>query len=316
MEAIGGYFELELRRGKHYHNDAIRLNTARNCFEYVLLARGYKKVYMPYYTCEVMLQPLQKHCIAYEFYHVDERLEPVGTKPLQSGEAFLYTNYFGLKQRCVELLARVYGEQLIVDNAQAFYAPRLAGIDTFYSPRKFFGVPDGGYLYTDCRLNQELPKDVSAGRMQHLLIRIDEGAEVGYGYFRENDDALDNNPIREMSTLTSRLLENVDYETVRERRRANFLYLHEALGKHNRLPIEELRKEDVPLVYPYYDTTHEGLKRRLIQDRIFVATYWPNVKEWCREDLWEWALAEELCCLPVDQRYGFAELNDIVKSVR
>ena len=34
-KAIGGYFELELRNGAHYHKDAIRLNTARNCFEYV-----------------------------------------------------------------------------------------------------------------------------------------------------------------------------------------------------------------------------------------------------------------------------------------
>ena len=34
--AIGGYFELELRNGAYYHKDAIRLNTARNCFEYIL----------------------------------------------------------------------------------------------------------------------------------------------------------------------------------------------------------------------------------------------------------------------------------------
>ena len=316
MESIGGYFELELRRGRHYHQDAIRLNTARNCFEYVLLARGYKKVYLPYYTCEVMLQPVQRHGIAYEFYHIDERLEPVGAKSPQPGEAFLYTNYFGLKQRCVERLASWYGGQLIVDNAQAFYAPRLAGIDTFYSPRKFFGVPDGGYLYTDCRLNQEFPKDKSAGRMQHLLTRIDEGAEAGYGCFRENDEALDNNPIREMSALTSRLLENVDYESARGRRRVNFLYLHEKLGRCNQLLIEDLQEEDVPLVYPYYDTAREGLKCRLIQGKIFVATYWPNVKEWCEEGVWERTLAQELCCLPVDQRYGFAELNDIVKSTR
>lgn len=55
MKPIGGYFELELRQGEHYHKDAIRLNSARNCFEYILLARKYKKVFLPYYTCEVLL---------------------------------------------------------------------------------------------------------------------------------------------------------------------------------------------------------------------------------------------------------------------
>lgn len=316
MAAIGGYFELELRRGRHYHEDAIRLNTARNCFEYVLLARGYRKVYIPYYTCEVMLQPLQKHHIAYEFYHIDQRLEPVNTKPLQTDEAFLYTNYFGLKQRCVEKLASLYGRQLIVDNAQAFFAPRLKGIDTFYSPRKFFGVPDGGYLYTDYPLAQELSQDKSVDRMSHLLCRIEEGAEAGYGYFRKNDDMLDNNPIRKMSVLTSRLLANVDYEAVYEKRRANFQYLHELLGGSNQLSIGYIQDEDVPLVYPYYNTEKNELKQRLIQNKIFIATYWPNVADWCDEKAWESKLTQQLCCLPIDQRYGAVEMNDIVKNVK
>jgi hypothetical protein len=34
MQPIGGYFELELRKGKEYHTDAIRLNTGRNALEY------------------------------------------------------------------------------------------------------------------------------------------------------------------------------------------------------------------------------------------------------------------------------------------
>ena len=154
VKAIGGYFELELRKGEHYHKDALKLNTARNCFEYILLARKYTKVYIPYYTCEVMLQPLHKYHIAYEFYHINESLEPIEVIQLQNDEAFLYTNYFGLKQSCVEHLAVIYKSQLIVDNAQAFYAPRIKGIDTFYSPRKFFGIADGGYLYTEHILEQ------------------------------------------------------------------------------------------------------------------------------------------------------------------
>ena len=59
-EAIGGYFELELSKGEHYHKGALRLNTARNCLEYIMLARKYAKIYIPYYTCEVMLQPFHK----------------------------------------------------------------------------------------------------------------------------------------------------------------------------------------------------------------------------------------------------------------
>lgn len=309
MEAIGGYFELELRKGDHYHKNAIRLNTARNCFEYILLARRYRKVYIPYYTCEVMLQPLLRHNIMYEFYSINENFEPIETKDLLPYEAFLYTNYFGLKQRCVEKLASIYGSQLIIDNAQAFYSPRLNSIDTFYSPRKFFGVPDGGYLYTDCTLNQDIPQDKSYKRMQHLLQRIDEGAESGYSFFRLNDDSLDNNPIQQMSNLTEKLLCTIDYEDVKKKRRENFLILHEIL-KYTNLINVKLEEDETPMIYPYY--SNDTLRERLISHKIFVATYWPNVLDWCTSNKMEFGFVQKLVPLPIDQRYEKMEMDKVL----
>lgn len=309
MEAIGGYFELELRKGEHFHKDALRLNTARNCFEYILLARKYTKVYIPYYTCEVMLQPLHKHRIAYEFYHINESLEPVEIIQLGNNEAFLYTNYFGLKQHCVEYLASIYQSQLIVDNAQAFYAPRIAGIDTFYSPRKFFGVPDGGYLYTDCLLDIELEQDKSYLRMQHLLQRIDEGAESAYSIFRKNDDSLDNQPIRWMSKLTEKLLATIDYEFVAKRRINNYLLIDKKIKCKNTLCFD-LPENAIPMVYPYMTETKE-LKKKLIFNKIFVATYWSNVIEWTTPEMLEYKYANRLIFIPIDQRLNDMDFNFI-----
>jgi hypothetical protein len=295
--AIGGYHELELRKGEHYHKNALRLNTARNCFEYVLRVRKYTKVYIPYYTCEVMLEPLQKCNVAYEFYHINHQLEPDQDFNLQPTEAFLYTNYYGLKQRCVERLAQLYGKQLIVDNAQAFFAEPLEGIDTFYSARKFFGVADGAYLYIDKLLNEELEQDQSYQRMSHLLIRADIGAEAGYKDFRQNDDALIGQSIKRMSNLTKKILCSIDYESVKELRRANYVALDSQLKNTNGI---ELHMDDdaVPMVYPYL-TNDETLRKRLIKNRIYVATYWPNITKWCGVDSLECLLMNNLILLPV-----------------
>lgn len=299
--AIGGYFELELRKGEHYHKNALRLNTARNCFEYILSVRKYSKVYIPYYTCEVMLEPLKKCNVAYVFYHINEQLEPIESYQLQPNEAFLYTNYYGLKQRCVERLAKEYDKQLIVDNAQAFFAQPLEGIDTFYSARKFFGVADGAYLYTDAHLDIELEQDLSYQRMSHLLIRADVGAEAGYGDFRKNDDSLIDNPIRLMSNLTEKILCSIDYESAKQVRRSNYMQLDERLSATNgiHLPLDE---DAVPMVYPYltYDTT---LRQRLINNRIYIATYWSNIKEWCDGNLVEYRLMGLLLPLPINMWY-------------
>ena len=315
MDAIGGYFEIELRHGEHYHKDAIRLNTARNCFEYVLIARKYRKVYIPYYTCEVMLQPLRRQHVEYAFYSIDWNLEPIGTFRLEDGEAFLYTNYFGIKQDCVERLVKVYGSRLIVDNAQAFYAPRIEGIDTFYSPRKFFGVPDGGYLYTDCRLEVELPQDTSYERMAHLLIRADKDAEAGYSAFRENEDKLDNAPIMRMSKLTEKILQNVDYEITKEMRRANYMYYDRILNLKNRLCIA-IGKRDVPMVYPFSAKEGRKLKGKLIYDRVFVPTYWPNVIRDTPSGNLEVELSNSVMNLPIDQRIGKQEVKKVLDLIK
>lgn len=312
MDAIGGYFELELRKGEHYHKDALKLNTARNCFEYVLRARGYKKVYMPYYTCDVMFQPLNKLGVDYSFYHIDERFEICELPTLKDGDAILYTNYFALKQSYVESLARIYGSTLIVDNAQAFYAPRVNGIDTFYSARKFFGVPDGAYLYTDCYLDDELEQDVSWERMTHLLKRIEFGAEAGYDDFRKVEESLDNQPIKRMSKLTESILENVDYEAVALKRRENYLLFVRELTKYNKLNIR-LSNESVPMVYPYYtENTNTLLKSKLIQNRIFIPTYWAYINT--KDSMLEERLSERLLPLPVDQRD--IDIDRILKIIK
>ena len=285
MKSIGGYFSLELRQGEHHHPNTLRLNTARNCLEYILKAKQYKSIYIPYYTCESIIEPLKRNNIDFQFYKINKLLEPTETFELSVGQAFLYTNYFGIKNEAVQKLSKVYGQQLIVDNAQAFYVQPLKGIDTFYSPRKFFGVADGGFLYTDKLLTDTFEQDVSFGRMSHLLKRIDCSAETAYADFQKNDDMLDNEPIKIMSNLTDNILQGIDYQEAKRKRLENFQVLDSALHKENLLQLDFSRKDGVPMVYPFW-SKNEVLREKLIANKIYVATYWSNVFDWrCENDL-------------------------------
>lgn len=313
MESIGGYFSLEIPRQEEYHKNALRLNTGRNCFEYILRAQGYKKVYLPYYTCEAVMEPINKLSIPYEFYHIDISFEIRDRITLREGEALLYTNYYGLKQRYVEQLAEKVGPRLIVDNTQAFYSNPVPGIDTFYTCRKFFGVPDGAYLYCHAKLDVEIEQDYSFDRMTHLLKRIDLTAEDGYRDFLEVDNGLVNQPIRRMSKLTQRMMQSVDYELVARQRRTNYVMLNDVLGKSNNidLPLED---DAVPMVYPYL-VPLKSLREKLIGNRIFVARYWPNVLDWTTKGEIEYRLAYQMQPLPIDQRYGEEEMRRIVEII-
>ena len=97
------------------------------------------------------------------------------------------------------------------------------------------------------------------------------------------------------------------------RRTDNFLYLHQSLQGGNSLKLE-LNSNDVPMVYPFY-TADISLRARLIKERIFVATYWTNVLEWCKPKELEYALVNHIIPLPIDQRYGKEEMDRILAII-
>ena len=313
LTPIGGYFELELPCGNEFHSSVIALNTGRNCLEYILRVRGYQCVYLPYYSCEVILEPFKKLNVDYKFYHINGHLELDEDIQLRDGEAILYVNYYGLKQDYTQLMARRYGERLIVDNTQAFFFPPLTGIDTFYSCRKFFGVADGAYLFCDKELEMPLEQDLSWERMGYLLERIDISPESGYSAFLNQSELLSDNPIKTMSRLTKRIMQSIDYGQVAERRRRNFEFLAAALNQKNGMSLP-LNDDAVPMVYPFL-SDDSLLRQRLIENKVFVATYWPNVRDWCDEGSLEHQLASNLLPLPIDQRYDAEDMEKILQLI-
>jgi len=311
-KAIGGYFELELPQGKEYHQKAVRLNTGRNAFEYILRAKKYIKVYLPYFTCDVMLEPIKRNDISYEFYNIDLNLEPLfDYSKIEPNAAFLYTNYFALKDKFIAHL-KTSCKNLIIDNAQSFYSEPLRGINTFYSPRKFFGVPDGAYLYTDIKLEGILDKDISLHRFEHLLGRIDLGAEICYPFFKENEALIDRQPIKIMSNLTQSILKSIDYKDVATKRQQNFQRLHQVLKSTNQLKIP-VNSDIVPMLYPYLCENGFEIRKRLIENKVFIPTYWLNVLHWdAKESSYEKYLTTNLIPLPIHQRISESDLSRMI----
>ncbi len=312
MKPIGGYFELELRKGKPYHEGVICLNLGRSCFEYILRARGYKSIYLPYYTCGVMFDVPRKLGVSVKCYHINSSLEPDILPELQQDEGLVYTNYFGLKQNCVERLASHYGNKLIVDNSQAFYAPRLKGIDTFYSPRKFFGVPDGGYLYSDSTCHIPINQGYSWQRLSHLSKRIDQSPSDGYQDYLDAESYLNHVPIERMSKLTEAILSGIDYKEVAEKRVGNFRLIHDSLASSNLLGLT-CDPTAVPMVYPYI-SDRPDLRNKLISEKIYIAKYWESVPS-RNQATWENELTEYLLPIPIDQRYSSPDLERIIKTI-
>lgn len=238
---------------------------------------------------------------------------PLLNKKIKEDEVILYINYFGLKTKCLHTIKRKY-KNVIIDNTQAFYAKPINNTDTIYSPRKFFGVSDGGYLYTDISSDKKIKKDVSYKRYKYLLKRIDLGAEEGYYDFQKNEEELNDQEILEMSNLTSNILSSLDYKKIKNKRKENFKILHNKLKKMNEIEIDESLIDNGPMVYPLL-LKNEVIRKYLIQNKIYVATYWKDVLKRVNEDSFEYYLTNYLIPLPIDQRYDKEDMQYIAELI-
>lgn len=313
MKPIGGYFELELSKGEEYHKDAIKLNSARNALEYFLYLEKYDKILLPYFTCDVILNTIKKTKILFDFYHIDINFEPLfDFDSLRETDLFLYTNYLGLKDQFIKTIASKK-INLVVDNAQSFFSKPIYGVSTFYSPRKFFGVPDGGYLYTNTRFNNSLPSANSFENINHLLLRIDTDVERGYKYFLQNEERIDTMSIGAMSNLTMSILKSIDYKNIAEKRRDNFNLLNSSLGKSNFFDLSIIG-DQVPMVYPYY-SENINMRQKLIENKIYTPKFWNNVLNCVQKNSIEYKFTEFIINLPIDQRYGDLEMDKILETI-
>ena len=312
---IGGYFEIENtdeRLNHEYHDGLISLNTARNALAYLIESKKITKLYLPYYLClSVVGVCVREHC-SYAFYNIDESFKPLLAEKIGPNEYVYIVNYFGILQddEIVELQRR-YG-RIILDNVQVFFKKPNNGIDCIYSCRKFFGVPDGAYLYTNTRINRELDVDDSSNRMTHLFGRKKDGASAHYNDFKSNDASFKELPLRTMSPQTHNLLKHVDYLKVKTQRDINFLFLDQKLRHYNKLNIGESMSNG-PYCYPLLINNGQKLRKKLIANSIYVPLLWPDIN--MPNDSVENNYINNILPLPCDQRYSLEDMESMVDLI-
>jgi hypothetical protein len=317
--AIGGYLALETSGGRGApYPVAIALESARAGFLHVLRTRHFKRVWLPWYVCGAMTRqaalaqvPLMRYGLA-EDWGISERVE------LAPDDCLVYVNYFGLCDAQVDAVLRRFDpRQVIIDHAQALFSPPRTCLANLYSPRKFVGAPDGGYLVAS---GMEAPQAATSGddsirRVVPLLMRLNDQVEAGYAMYVECEAGFDRAAPLAMSRVTQALLSSIDYDSVALRRRQNFVILQEALGTIHRCPLE-FGPKAVPLAYPLIGAP-AILRQHLIDQRVFVPRYWPEILEdGGSVPEFERFLAQECLPLPCNQQCSTDDMRRVAMLVR
>jgi hypothetical protein len=329
---IGGFFDIELGEGQeNYHPRALALNSGRACLNLIVQRIAPKTVYVPFYCCDSVIEPLLTQQIPFHFYPINSHLQPLLPQSLGNEEYAIVINYFGIQTPLINTLVEQYKEQVIVDNTQAFFDRGNGKAWSFNSARKFFGVPDGAYLYCPEQKSQILA-DVFERNEKfsyfHLLSRLVGKNTEAYQQFLDNERLVDSVP-KAISVLSQKLLSTVRYDDVVQQRRSNFDVYHQVLASYNRLTnaiddyLQREKQNIVPFFYPLLPFNRVD-KTLLFEQQIFIPTFWNDTisrfdglqEEHERQRFaFERELAERVLPLPIDQRYTAADCHIVMEVI-
>ena len=312
MKEIGGYIVFEHFHGDMLYEEALRLNCGRNALAYLIMARKIRKLAIPYFICDSVVETAEKYNAKVRFYHIGMDLRPHALPELDEDEWLYLVNYYGqIGADEVRQLKDRY-HRIIVDNSQAYFSPPAGQVDTLYSCRKFFGVTDGAVLFTDAVLHEELETDQSYLRYGFLMGRFERSASEFYPQYVSNNRFFANEPVKRMSLLTDNLMHGIDYSFIRNQRTENFNYLKKRLEGLNRL---RLTSPDGAFAYPLLLDNAAEVRKCLIDSRIYIPVLWPDVAERTEQADTDRMLALNILPIPCDQRYTAQDMEYICGKI-
>jgi hypothetical protein len=316
VKAFGGYLELEVGppRGL-YHAGRLALCSGRACLGRILDEIQPRRVHVPFYVCDALLVPLRARGIPVSTYALTECLEPMAPIDAADGDVVVVVNYFGLKGEAMRSAARRYRAQAVVDDTHAFFARGYPEAWSFNSARKFFGVADGGYAFGPALEPEPHPR-LEHPRSDHLMARLQGDVSGGYASYLQAEAAVTDAPLG-MSQLSERLLQSVDYDAAAQARRRNYQQVHERFGARNRLPGALLTlASQVPYCYPLLPDRPAPARESLWNAGLFIPVLWPELEHRQADAFtWEHRLAAELLPLPIDHRYGEADIDELCRRL-
>lgn len=247
-----------------YQNTHFFFNSAHNALRYFLRDQGIRILALPYYICPIVWKAVISEGVKIIPYDIDKDFLPKGD--FSKDTVLLYPNYFGIHQNNVDRLAECY-PRLLVDNAQAFFAPKR-GWCSLYSPRKFLAVDDGGILCGSLYQSPEnlLSREISFENSQNFF------EDRTPAFLKKNEARIAAAPLQLMSEITAEKLKHQPIEEEISRRREQFLRLHEQLKHVNHMSIQ-LHTNDVPMVYPIL-TEDVALRNRFLKQEISLLKFW------------------------------------------
>ena len=341
---IGSYFLLEERTGQssntldYYLNQFAQKKTyfdsGRSAIRYLCNVTRKKTVLLPNYLCDSIIQPFLEGNFKIIFYEVNNNLEPVIDRIYfdDSIGVFFHLGYFGRRstERLQEIiiLMRKMGIIVIEDITHSVFSTAKSKLESDYyicSIRKWLGIPDGGILlsnskieFTNTKVNTELIANYSEGssmKKEYLDKRNYSSSHLNY--YKIAEKSLDlSKDMFSISNYSKEVLYHYDFANMVSIRRKNATYLTKEILKLG-LKTLDLNNNNLitPLFVPIFFKDKEErdlFKLCLVDSNIYTPVHWskPNNMN-IDNNIYNIELS-----IPCDQRYTIQDMKLITNKIK
>ncbi|MBQ7490886.1 MAG: hypothetical protein IJT51_10270 [Bacteroidales bacterium] len=300
-------------------------------------------VLLPAYTCDTVITPFKESGWKCVYYPVDLQLR-INVQSAtdiynKHHPSFIIAHPFygkDLNETEIAFLKSLHeqGCKIVVDLTQCIFSSQKLPFVDYYvgSYRKWFAIPDGGYLQ---------PKD-NANDFTSVLDEYDDFISLQQDsmylrglYFETNNEEIksisrrlnkmavemtDRNisPHR-MSAFSYALMQKEDFLQNQKQRFENYKFLVEKLKSvsscHVLCPnLTEI--STAPLYFTIYTDYRTSLQRELAKHHIYAPVIWPVVYEEVLIDDTVKYIYDKLLAIPIDQRYDEKDMEKIADIIK
>lgn len=345
MKDIGSIFPLSKREAQvttvdypFFDGSLYRFSLCREALSVIAQIERHEesKVLIPSYTCDTVITPFLEAEWNCRYYPINKDLSIniEKTKTIIESEnfnLFIVHPYFGmdLSEQELDLVsyAKEKGCKIIVDLTQCIFSDQHIEEADYYvgSYRKWYQVPDGGYLWTKKTVDIEDPTS-----NDYFVSLQTDSMYLRGEYFKNNDEHIKQISIRlnkiavesvdfdikphKMADISIRLMEEIDMSNVQTQRLFNYKYLLKNINNKNikLLNNNMNRVTTAPLYFIIYTKNRKEIQAKLCSEHIYAPIIWPiYYKEVLIDDTTK-EIYDETLAIPIDQRYNEKDMARIV----
>ncbi|MDO7975804.1 hypothetical protein [Oceanotoga teriensis] len=279
-----------------------------------------KKIWIPNFLCESVLNPIIKNNLNYEFYNIyDELKSDIEFKP-KKNDYILIINFFGFVDKNLYRFSIDNELNIISDtthlifNKEKFRNVLSQSKYIIGSLRKSFALPDGAYVLSNANLffQDKSREDFVYLRTYGLFSRYYSSInnfnnDENFNIIKNAESILDNSNDfgYKISYLSENILKCINLNEYILKIKQNFNILNKGLNKNY-----NFYSQYFPILFKSVE------QRNIIRDKLFENKIFAPI-HWNTDFLGDFKnnISDEIISIPCDYRYGLKDMEKILNII-